>query len=616
MSTPRPVCIIILTWNGLDYTRRCLETLRTNTSFLDYRVIVVDNGSTDGTPEFLKTLDWVELIRNDQNLGFVRGNNIALRRCPADCDAILLNNDTEISQGDWIEQMQRTAYNSPETGIVGCRLRRNNGMLQHAGAYMPPTYWGQQIGSNEQDINQFNADRDVDIVVFACAYLKREVLDRVGLLNEEYVSYFEDADYCYKAREAGFRSVCCGSVTLVHYENTSTAINGVRLNDVFEKSSAVFRKHWKTSVEDHRYSRKLDWHSLVNFETGYGISCKQLMLAMDRLGVELSYKYAYGWGTPFPVPEPETSDSYMVNVIRQRSFGTNGVQVVYAQGDVFDRNTGKYKVGYTMLETDRIPADWAAAANRMNEVWVPSTFNQRTFLESGVTKPIHVIPLGINPDYFNPAINSYRLGDIFTFLSVFEWGERKAPEILLKAFNDEFKNDEDAVLICKMFNSDGSVDITSQVRKLNLKPAGGRIVFSLNEIIPTYQLGSLYRSADCFVLPTRGEGWGMPMLEAMACGLPVIATDWGSHCDFMDEGNSYPLRVEKMVPAIAKCPYYTGFNWAEPSYEHLRALMRHVYENREEAREKGARAALDAHARWTWEHSAQKIIARLKEIGR
>lgn len=616
MSTLRPVCIVILTWNGLDYTKRCLETLRACTRFPDYRVIVVDNGSTDGTPEFLATLPWVELIRNDHNTGFVRGNNMALRKCPLDHDVILLNNDTEIVQSNWIDQMQQTAYAARDTGIVGCRLRRTNGMLQHAGAYMPPTYWGQQIGSNEQDVNQFNTLREVDIVVFACAYIKREVLDRVGLLNEEYVSYFEDADYCFKAREAGYRSVCCGTVTVVHHENTSTAINGVRLNDVFEKSAAVFRKHWKKTVEDNRYNRKLDWHSIVNFDTGYAISSKQLMLALDNLGVGLSYKYVYGWGTPFPVPEPEMTDSYMLNVIRQRQFGANPVQVVYAQGDVFARNKGKYRVGYTMLETDHIPDAWAAAANRMDEVWVPSSFNEETFRRSGVTKPIHVIPLGINPDYFNPSINAYRLGEMFTFLSVFEWGERKAPTILLKAFNDEFKSSDEVVLVCKISNSDGDIDIAREVRNLNLKPEGGRVVFSLNEIIPSYQLGALYRSADCFVLPTRGEGWGMPMLEAMACGLPVIATNWGSHCDFMNEENSYPLHVDRLVPAIAKCPYYAGFKWAEPSIGHLRELMRRVYENRDEARAKGQRAALDARENWTWEQSAQKIIARLKAIGR
>ena len=68
---------------------------------------------------------------------------------------------------------------------------------------------------------------------------------------------------------------------------------------------------------------------------------------------------------------------------------------------------------------------------------------------------------------------------------------------------------------------------------MGLDPEGGRIHLSLNQEVPTYQLGVLYRSSDCFVLPTRGEGWGLPIIEAMACGVPVIATSWSAQCDFM-----------------------------------------------------------------------------------
>ena len=616
MTTARPVCIIILAWNGLDYTRACLGSLQTRTGFGDYRVIVVDNGSTDGTAEYVRSLDWVTLIRNPKNVGFTRGNNMAIRQSPADCDILLLNNDTEIHQADWIKRLQQAAYAADDIGIVGCRLRRPSGMLQHAGAYMPPTYWGQQIGGEEQDINQFSQDREVDAVVFACVYIKREVIDKVGLLNEEYISYFEDTDFCYMAREAGYRTICCGSVTVIHHENVSTAINGVDFEELFSKSSAVFRKRWKSRVEGaSRYQQSLRWHSIANFETGYAISSRQLMLAMDRLGVEVFYKYAYGPGTPFAVSEPEGSDQYMINVIRSRRCRHQDVEVVYAQGDVFDRNSGRYRIGYTMLETDHIPAEWVAAANRMDEVWVPSSFNVETFRNSGVTRPIHVVPLGVDPDYFHPGIASCRVSDSFTFLSVFEWGERKAPELLLKAFNDEFRREEDVVLVCKTSNSDPGVDVASQVKELKLKPGGGRIIFSLNEILPAYQLGALYRMSDCFVLASRGEGWGMPILEAMACGLPVIATDWSSQCDFMNAENAYPLRVERLVPARAKCPYYKGFKWAQPSYEDLRRLMRHVYEHPAEARDKGARASLDAHANWTWSRSGSRILERLRAIG-
>jgi glycosyltransferase involved in cell wall biosynthesis len=312
--------------------------------------------------------------------------------------------------------------------------------------------------------------------------------------------------------------------------------------------------------------------------------------------------------------EPEASGDYRLDCVRGRAARADDVQVIYAQGDAFAAGRGARRIGFTMLEIDRLPREWVRQANLMDEIFVPSTFNAETFRASGVRPPISVVPLGVDPDYFNPGIIGHPLAGVFSFLSTFEWGARKAPEILLRAFHDEFRATDDVVLICKIINQDESVRVERAVADLGLSSGGGRVLFSLNEIVPTDQLGSLYRSADCFVLPTRGEGWGMPILEAMACGLPVIATDWSAPRDFMNSGNAYPLEVERMVPAELTSPYYRGARWAEPSYEHLRALLRHVYENREEARAKGRRASREVLGRWTWDESASRIRTRLAEV--
>lgn len=610
-ATPPPVSIIVLTWNGIDYTRECLESIQQYAAGCDYNVIVVDNGSTDGTRAYLHQLAGITLIENDTNEGYVRGNNRGIAAAPADHDILLLNNDTRILHAGWLGRLRDVAHSDPTYGVVGCRLQMADGRLLHIGTYMPThTFWGWQLGAGEEDIGQYPGVREVEGVVGACMYIRRDLIQTIGCLDERFFSYFEDTDYCLMAQQAGYRVVCAGDVTVLHHENISTTINRVSHSTMFKASQQIFLDKWANYYHTSRYQRRMMWHSLVSAPSGYATSSRHLALAMDRQAIDVRLAYILG-----PDDYQPPSGEVRIEQMRARSPDTSVPQVVYFFGNTFHKNSGAYRIGYTMLEVTGVPIDWVRQANLMDEVWVPSHFNQETFRASGVSRPIHVIPLGVDTNYFHPGITARRFSDRYTFLSVFEWGERKAPETLLRAYTRAFTARDDVLLVLKVDNRDGDVNVAQQIADLHLPADRPPIMLLYNQTFHAYQMGSLYRAADCFVLPTRGEGWGMPIIEAMACGLPTIATNWSAQTDFMHAEICYPLNVAQLIPAVAKCPYYTGFSWAEPDEDHLVYLMRHIYQQPDAARQVGMRAAAAITERWTWDHAAQHIAERLKQIG-
>ena len=586
----KPVTIIILTWNGLRYTQECLLSLRNNTPLGgECRVFVVDNGSTDGTVEFLEGLDWIMLIRNDRNLGFVRGNNIGIRAAPADSDIVLLNNDVVITQRDWLEQMQSVAYSAPDVGLVGCRLLMPNGRLLHAGTFMPTdTFWGQQIGSNEKDINQFNTDREVEGVVAACVYIKREVIERIGPLNEAYFSYFEDTDYCLSARQAGYRTMCAGGVTLIHHENVSSRVNRVNFSAQFLKSQHIFKRKWAKYLR-RRYQRALAWRSGAGY---FSYASKELVVQLDALGIEVQLE-----GADSTDWTGGALGHYLLGQMQRRRRHKSLPQVVLGPGKMLDGRGGHPRIGYTAFERGSDPATLARQADRIDELWVTSAAARRDLEDAGFTKPIHVMPWGVNPDYFNPGIKAFRPSARLTFLARLNWTEQEALEWLLRAYTAEFSSDEAVLLLVEL--TGGGEQARRWWTQLDLPDSRAPVVLLPEPGLPAYQRGSLYRSADCFVMPSPLDTGGLRVLEAMACGLPVIALATGVVADILSNENGYPVRP---TAGPVECK------------EVLCHAMRHVFEEQDLARGKGSLAAEQILVEYTWRRAAERIVQRIEEI--
>ena len=221
MTNPK-VSIIILNWNGLEDTIECLESLR-KIIYLNYEVTVVDNGSKGNDAQVLeeKFGDYIHLIRNDKNYGYTGGNNIAIRYV-VDNSApdyfLILNNDTIVAP-DFLGQMVEAAERDASIGILGPKVyyyKFPNRIQGAGGKVNMRTGQASLIGVKEIDAGQYDTQREVDYVFGCCLLIKKEAIQKVGLFDESYFCYWDETDYCFRAREAGYKVVCIPAAKIWH----------------------------------------------------------------------------------------------------------------------------------------------------------------------------------------------------------------------------------------------------------------------------------------------------------------------------------------------------------------------------------------------------------------
>lgn len=296
-----------------------------------------------------------------------------------------------------------------------------------------------------------------------------------------------------------------------------------------------------------------------------------------------------------------------------------------------------FLVGRTMFETDRLSPERERRCNAMDEIWVPTEFHRQVFADSGVkADKLHVVPEPVDVDFFNPkGVTPLELplgklvfgrarseAKTVAFLSIFKWELRKGWDVLLAAYLGQFTAADNVALYMKTSPYHSDSNFGDHMRKWAAEhlPASDGLdmdslptVYVIDENMAQDRLRQLYTSADCFVLPSRGEGWGRPHVEAMSMGLPVIATNWSGPTAFLDEEVGYPLAIDGLESVEDKGAF-EGHMWAAPSVQHLKQLMSHVFQSRKEAQKKGRAARASMIKRFAPPVVAQQIIAEFWRI--
>ena len=232
--------VIIPTWNGIEYIEDCLNSLL-NQDYPDFEIIVVDNASSDGTPGWVaERFPTVTVIRNERNLGFAGGVNAGLRASKG--DVLILFNQDACAQPGWVRDMVLGLTASPDVGIVGCKIYYWGAKtIWHAGVIFPdPRMQVIHRGDGETDHGQYEQPVDVDAVTGAAMAIRRDVVTEIGLLDEDFFVYFEDIDFCLRAKEAGYRVVYLPQAVAQHRVATSLGSGSPQIFERYHRSRILF----------------------------------------------------------------------------------------------------------------------------------------------------------------------------------------------------------------------------------------------------------------------------------------------------------------------------------------------------------------------------------------
>lgn len=271
-------------------------------------------------------------------------------------------------------------------------------------------------------------------------------------------------------------------------------------------------------------------------------------------------------------------------------------------------------------EYGALPSDWPEHIKKVDEVWVPTSFVKNEYIYSGVPQSkVKVVPNGYDPEKFNLKVIPAKLATSKKFKFIFLGGTiyRKGPDILLESYLKAFTSKDDVCLVIKDFGGKGPYAGQTYKEEIEsaMKDLSAPEILYLDEEMTTDEIASLYRACDCFVLPYRGEGFALPVLEAMASGLPVIVTSGGATDDFvkLETGWCIPSKTVSIGKRIGSTDLVKEGWILEPNPKALEELLKWAAAHPEEAKKKGLFAAEDAK-KWTWENAANIAFERIVEL--
>ena len=222
----KEVYIIVLNWNGKNDTLECLKSLE-EIDYSNYKIVVVDNGSEDDSVfEVKKQFSNIKIIENEKNLGFSGGNNVGIKYAINNGAhyVLLINNDTTVEK-DFLNELVEIGESDEKIGVLGSKIYFHSepNRIWFAGGKVN---WlknkGTHIGLDQIDNGQYDEIKEMDYLTGCCLLIKREVIEKIGVLSEDYFLYYEDTDFSLRAKNADYKIVYVPKSKIYHKISRST----------------------------------------------------------------------------------------------------------------------------------------------------------------------------------------------------------------------------------------------------------------------------------------------------------------------------------------------------------------------------------------------------------
>lgn len=412
---------------------------------------------------------------------------------------------------------------------------------------------------------------EADFCEFTTVVIPAAVFSEVGLLDEEFGFFYEDADFCFRAGLKGWRCAYLQTAQIIHYQgSTISAVKGFdKKNYISVNSEFFFKKHSVPGVnfaplDEDDASELSSWpiasHSLFSALRKYGL--------IEKDGSRMVYNH------------PGDDDSEIL---------------------------------FPLWETDQLPKEWVPLLSHYRHVLVASEFNRRTFAKHHPS--VHKIGLGAEPDQMSPWGDAFRISENKIFLSVFRDQYRKGFDVLLKAWIDAGLWRGSCELVAYSPNLDYRKYINHPgvlLRNANFVSAYDQECkvryLSPNRDIGISEMSKIYRSADYFVLNSRGEGFGLPVVEAMACGIPSIIPAYSATEEFVTPGGCLKIEGKPVLANYSDKGFGDVGHWWEPDAASLcNAFERAASLSDGERKAMGEIGRQHVLSNFTWRHSAVRF---------